>query len=88
LPNVTLRVDAETGDVLGFATALLMPGLGSVPSTTRFEDYRVVDGVRLPFRQVESNEQTGQTVLEVERVEFDVEVDDELFILRPGEPRP
>jgi hypothetical protein len=59
-----------------------MPGLGSVPSTTRFEDYRVVDGVRLPFRQVESNEQLGRTVYEVERVEFDVKVDQNSFVLR------
>jgi hypothetical protein len=82
LPAVTLRIDAETGDVLEFATALALSGVGSVPSTTRFEDYRVVDGVRLPFRQVESNEQNGRTVFEVERVEFDVKVDDELFALR------
>ena len=84
LPNVTLGIDAETGDVLVLATTMLMPGLGSVPSRTRFEDYRVVDGVRLPFRQVESNEQLGRTVYEVERVELGVEVENELFVLRPG----
>jgi hypothetical protein len=82
LPNVTLGVDAQTGDVLVLTTTLIMPGLGSVPSTTRFEDYRVVDGVRLPFRQVESNEQLGRTVYEVERVEFDVKVDQNSFVLR------
>lgn len=85
LPNVTLGVDAKTGDVLALATTLVMPGLGSVPSATRFEDYRMVDGVRLSFRQVESNEQMGRTVYEVERVEFDVEVDNELFVLRRPE---
>ena len=57
----------------------------NVTSSTRFEDYRVVDGLRVPFRQVESNEQAGRTVYEVERVEFDVEVDDKLFVLRQGE---
>jgi len=88
MPNVTLGVDAETGDVLGLQTTLLLPGIGGVPSRTRFEDYRVVDGVRLPFRHVESNDQSGRTVYEVERVEFDVEVDDGVFILRPSEPRP
>jgi hypothetical protein len=82
LPNVTLGVDAENGDVLVMTTTLLMPGLGSVPSTTRFEDYRVVDGVRLPFRQVESNEQLGRTVYEIERVEFDVKVEKDLFVLK------
>jgi len=40
--------------------------------------------VRLPFRQVESNEQLGRTVYEVERVELGVEVENELFVLRPG----
>jgi hypothetical protein len=64
-------------------TTLILPGLGSVPSTTRFEDYRLVDGMRLPFRQVESNEQLGRTIYEVERVESDVKVDDGLFTLRP-----
>jgi CubicO group peptidase (beta-lactamase class C family) len=88
LPNVTLGVDAETGDVLELATTLMTPGLGSLPSRTRFEDFRVVDGVRLSFRQVESNEQLGRTIYEVERVEFDVEVDDARFILRPAEIRP
>ena len=39
-----------------------------------------------PFRQLESNEQLGRTVYEVERVELDVEVDEEMFILRPAEP--
>jgi hypothetical protein len=87
LPNVTLGVDVQTGDVLVLTTTLILPGLGSVPSTTRFEDYRVVDGVRLPFRQVESNEQLGRTVYEVERVELDVAVDNALFILRPGDNR-
>jgi hypothetical protein len=87
LPNVTLGVDKENGDLLGMTTTLLLPGLGSVPSRTQFEDYRVVDGVRLPFRQVESNEQLGRTVYEVERVEFDVEVEKELFVLRPSSSR-
>ncbi len=58
---------------------------GNVPSTMRFEDYRLVNGVRLPFRQVDSNDQMGRTVYEVERVEFDVKVDDELFVLRRPE---
>jgi hypothetical protein len=83
LPNVTLGVDVQTGDVLVLTTTLILPGLGSVPSTTRFEDYRLVDGMRLPFRQVESNEQLGRTIYEVERVESDVKVDDGLFTLRP-----
>jgi hypothetical protein len=87
LPNVTLRVDTKTGDLLVLTTTIVMTGLGSLPSTTRFEDYRVVDGVRLPFRQVESNEQMGRTIYEVERVEFDVEVNNELFTLPSGELR-
>jgi outer membrane lipoprotein-sorting protein len=88
IPNVTIGVDAETGDVLRFATTLVLPGIGGVPSTSRFEDYRVVDGVRLPFRQIESNEQNGRTVYEIERIEFDIKVDDELFTLRPAETKP
>jgi hypothetical protein len=87
LPNVFLGIDTKTGDLLVLTTRIVMPGLGSLPSTTRFEDYRVVDGVRMPFRHVESNEQMGRTVFEVERVEFDVEVNNELFTLRPGELR-
>jgi hypothetical protein len=82
IPNVTLGIDAETGDLLLLATTVVTPGLGALPSSTRFEDYRVVDGMRVPFRQIESNDQAGRTVYEVERVEFDVEVEDELFVLR------
>jgi CubicO group peptidase (beta-lactamase class C family) len=86
LPNVTLQVDAKTGDVLEWATALITPALGSLPTIARFEDYRDVDGMRLPFRQIESNDQTGRTVYQFETIEPDVQVDDAMFVLRrPGE---
>jgi outer membrane lipoprotein-sorting protein len=87
LPNVTLGVDTKTGDLLVLTTTIVMPGLGGVPSITRFEDYRFVDGMRTPFRRMESNEQMGRTVYQIERVEFDAEVDNGLFTLRPEELR-
>jgi len=83
LPVTKLSVDADTGDVLKVENTIVLPEIGGLRATTINEDFRDVHGMRLPYRSIESNEQTGQTILEVERVEVNVELDEELFILRP-----
>lgn len=83
LPPMMLSVDAETGDVLEDRRTMVIPGLGGLPVTTTYADYRDVGGMRIPFRSVESNEQTGRTIYEIESVEVNVDVDPERFILRP-----
>jgi CubicO group peptidase (beta-lactamase class C family) len=75
LPDRTVAVDAETGDVLRIDRIMILPGdIGRLPVTTTYGDFREVDGVRVPFRSVETNEQMGRTVFETLGVEHDVEL--------------
>ncbi len=83
LPPVTVYVDADTGDVLRSETIVL--GLGGIdtPVGSRYEDYREVHGVRIPFRLVSSDEESGRTIIQYDTIEANVEVDDDIFTLSP-----
>jgi hypothetical protein len=83
LPVTKLSVDAETGDVLKVENTVILPAIGGLRATTTNEDFRDVHGLRLPYRSIESNEQTGRTILQVENVEVNLELDEGLFTLRP-----
>ena len=83
LPPTMVSVDAETGDVLQDQRTLVFAGVGDLPMTTTYTDYRVVGGMRVPYRYVESNEQSGRTIYQVERVEVGVELDPDIFTLQP-----
>ena len=83
LAPTMVSVDAETGDVLQDQRTLAFPGVGNVPTTTTYADYRVVGGMRVPYRYVESNEQSGRTIYQVERVEIGVVLNPRTFILQP-----
>ncbi len=55
--------------------------------TTNYEDYRVVHGMRIPYRRIESNEATGRTVYDVENVEINLDLNEDTFIIRaPDDP--
>jgi hypothetical protein len=80
LPTITASVDAETGDLLRYEMSVLDPSLGiAIPTVTRLEDYRGVEGVRVAFRTVSRNDFTGETVFEVDEFETDVTIDEGLF---------
>ena len=67
------------------------------PGTSEsFDDYREVDGVKLPFRRVRSNPLLGEGVLIITEARFDVAVSESAFTSRaararsgaaPGDPR-
>lgn len=82
LPPTKLDVDAETGDLLRIEQSVVTP-VGGLPVTTLLEDYREVHGLRLPYRRIESNEQTGKTVYVIDKVEADIPLPDDFFVLRP-----
>ena len=84
LPPVIVSVDAQTGDVLHEQRTVAIPGGGGLPMTTTYSDYRDVRGRRVPYRYVESNEQAGRTLYQVESVDVGVELDPNVFTL----PRP
>jgi len=66
------------------AVVLLEGGIG-IPVTTQYEDYREVYGVRIPFRTISSNEQSGGMTTQYETIEVNLDIDDNFFILTPAE---
>ncbi|MCW3095037.1 MAG: hypothetical protein JWL77_655 [Chthonomonadaceae bacterium] len=60
-------------------TIIDLPGLGSLPASEAYSDYRTVDGVKIPFRRVASNPISGETISTVTRVRFDVNLPDRTF---------
>ena len=50
-----------------------------LPNTEWFSDYRNVDGVMVPFKQVSNNIANGDIVLHVIDVKFNVEIPDNVF---------
>jgi plasmid maintenance system killer protein len=85
LPSVTILVDATTGDVLKSVVVAIQEGGIGIPITTQYEDYREVNGVRMSFRAISSNEQSGQAIIQSEAIETNLDIDDEFFILTPPE---
>ena len=87
LPPATFYVDADTGDLLRSEETVLAQGDIGIPVVRHYEDYREVHGIRLPFRIVVSNEESGRTVIQYDtievNVEVNVEVNDDIFTLSP-----
>lgn len=87
LGTVRAAVDAQTGDVLQLLGRLALPDVGVVPVQTVFEDFRDIRGLRVPFRTISTTDAGGRTVTQVERIEFDIDVDDSLFEPAPPSGR-
>ena len=49
LPPVIVSVDAQTGDVLHEQRTVAIPGVGGLPMTITYSDYRDVRGIRVPL---------------------------------------
>lgn len=79
LPPALLDVDAETGDVLRWREMVLLPGVGEVPTTVLFSDYRDASGLRVPFRTSLENPESGRMVLDLELFEPGAEAPPEVF---------
>lgn len=50
-----------------------------LPKTESFSDYRNVDGVMIPFKTVSNNIASGDIVLRIMDIKFDVEIPDSVF---------
>lgn len=85
LPPATVHVDAETGDLLKSETVVLIKGGISIPVMIRYEDYREIQGVRIPFRTISSNEMSGREVIQIDSIETNIDVNDDIFTLSPPE---
>ena len=85
LPPETIFVDADTGDILKSVVIALQEGGIGIPVTTQYEDFREIHGLRIPFRAISSNEQSGRTIMQYETIEINLDFEDSLFILTPKE---
>ena len=85
LPVMTVFVDAVTGDVLLSRITSIQEGGIGIPVTIRSEGFREVHGIRAPSRSISSNEQTGQTIVEHETIETNMQLDNDFFALTPPE---
>jgi len=81
-PGKTMYVDAETGDVIR-TDGVAISDLINIPTTTRFEDFRTVDGMRIPFVTIAENDWSGRVIVTIEKAETGVEIDATRF--EPGE---
>lgn len=87
VPAIKLSVDARTGDVVKVEQRFIMPAIGTMPVTTINEDFRQAHGMRIPYRQIEINKQTGRMVFEIESVEMNLDLAKDAFIIRSPEER-
>jgi CubicO group peptidase (beta-lactamase class C family) len=81
IPTRTLYIDAETAHLLKLRSAEMSPGIGTIPVTVRYEDYRDVAGLRLPFRIVSKNSIHGKAVIQFSTIETDVQLPPDAFTL-------
>lgn len=51
----------------------------TLPATETYDDFRVVEGVVIPFKTVQSSLAMGDTIIKVREVKFDVPVPDAMF---------
>jgi CubicO group peptidase (beta-lactamase class C family) len=84
LPVATLYLDTATGDILKSETISLHEGDIGIRITTLYEDYRDVQGLRLAFKEISSNEQSGRVITTYEKIEPKVTIAENFFILTPA----
>jgi len=85
LPPETVFIDADTGDILKSVIIAIQEGGIGIPVTTQYEDFREIHSLQIPFRAISSNEQSGQTIIQYETIEVNLDFEDSLFILTPEE---
>ena len=84
-PPLTVQVDAESGDVVRAEARELVTNLGGLPKTVSFEDWRDVQGLRLPMRVVTEDDTTGRVVVEYQELETGLQLGDEAYRIAAGE---
>ena len=72
-PTFLVTLDRVTGDLVSAEIMELVDGVGALPKSLTFEDWREVEGLRLPGRIVSEDDGTGRAVADF--VALDVGVD-------------
>ncbi len=78
-PKITRWFDAETGRLVKMAAVQQSPQ-GPMKIEVYPTDYRDVEGIKVPFKQVTSTPQ-GEMTIEVDSMEFNKEIDEATFKL-------
>lgn len=82
-PPRTVYVSTETGRILRVDAAEIAKGIGSIPITIFYDDYRQVEGgLWLPFEVKTENEFSGRLVVRIDRIETNVELSEDAFVLK------
>ncbi len=82
-PDATAWVDADTGDILRIDTAVIEPSSTlAIPLRIVCEDFRDVEGLRIPFRIITSTEITGQVIVEFDEIQTRLDVGESFFVPR------
>ena len=82
----TFFVDANTGRVIGEDKVSLIPGMGQMGMRMRFEDFRDVSGMLLPYKtQIKfANPMIGTVWTTISEMELGVELPEDAFRLTPN----
>jgi len=75
----TLFFDAQTG-LITKVEAVLQHQMGNVPLVTTLDDYREVEGIKLPF-QTKITVMGQERTLVVEEIKHNIEMPDSLFVI-------
>jgi hypothetical protein len=78
----TYMFDAETGQLARLESTLQAGPQGQFQATIDFEDYRMVDGVTVPFLITTTNPAL-KLVMKVTAIEHNTEIDDAIFAPPP-----
>jgi outer membrane lipoprotein-sorting protein len=80
-PAIRLYFDPESGLLVRSVVRLDTPEQGEIEQISEPSDYRAVDGVKVPFKIV--NTSPGQTVtITMTKVENNVTIDDSIFVAK------
>jgi len=77
-------IDAETYLVLKNVIKLDVPQFGEIEQTSSYADYRVVDGIKLPF-QIRTTSSVQNFTVTITKVEHNVRIDPALFVKPPAQ---
>ena len=72
-------VDATTMMPMRFVQTVNVPQMGDIEQTTTFEDFRDVDGIKIPFKLTAESSLQSFTVT-LDKIAHNVEVDEKLFV--------
>ena len=76
-----MRLRPCTGQFAGFDTRFAWSETlnSGIPSTSRFDDYRVIGGISIPYTVVANTAANGDVVTKIRSIRMDVPIPDTAF---------